>query len=87
MEAAIVKYNKTRMPKLVIPDKAKHDEGLLRQFVFNYIEFRDPAGSGAKVAGMPGVPEEGNSSDDDLPTTAPVAPYNDVRNDPYFVMR
>ena len=40
--------------------------------------------------GMDGVPEENNSSNNDdteLPTTAPVAPYNDVRSDPYLVMR
>jgi hypothetical protein len=28
-----------------------------------------------------------SSDDKELPTTAPVAPYNDVKNDPRFVMR
>ena len=46
-----------------------------------------PAGPIQPGAGGPGGPEEDSSSDDELPTTAPVAPYNDVRNDPYFVMR
>ena len=55
--------------------------------MFNYIEFSDTAGNVIKGGKMPGVPEEDSNSDDELPTTAPVAPYNDVRNDPYFVMR
>ena len=41
-------------------------------------------------AGMDGVPEEdsvGSSDYKGLPATAPVAPYNDVRNDPRFVTR
>ena len=81
-------YNKKRMPQLVIPDEAKNGEGLLRQFLLNFTEFRDPFGNAINGAGMPGVPEEDSSSDDkELPTTAPVVPYNDVTNGPYFVMR
>ena len=38
---------------------------------------------------MPGEADEDSSSarGEEIPTIAPVAPFNDVRNDPYFVMR
>ena len=39
-------------------------------------------------AGMESVGEETRSSNEgEIPTTAPMAPFNDVRNGPYFVTR
>ena len=93
MNDAITAYNRTHEVKLRHPPKLINNPEQWRQFVEHYIVFVDAQNRVIKRAhgsGMDGVSEEEasmGSSDGELPTTAPVAPYNDVRNDPYLVMR
>ena len=73
-------------------DAIRRDRDLLRKYVSRYIQFIDDATdevlNDAHGSGMDGAGKDSDScSDEEIPTTAPVAPFNDVRNDPYFVMR
>ena len=94
MNAAITEYNKQHDVNLHPPPGIVNDSKKMREFVEHYIVFVDDRGRVAKMArgsGMGGVSDEdvsmSSSENEELPTPAPVAPYNDVRNDPYFVMR
>ena len=73
-------------------EAVRRDNDELRKYVSPHIRFVDGV-SGEVLNDLFGsgmdVPKEDNdsSSDEEIPTIAPVAPFNDVRNDPYFVMR
>ena len=88
------KQNKNQKLKFVDTGPASDRKQRLRAFVSKYITFRNSKGDVINLSGsgMPGDSDEdmsssGTTSDEEIPTIAPVAPFNDVRNDPYFVMR
>ncbi len=95
MNDAVNDYNMRRgreHGRLVLPLETRGNSDRLWAIVQDYIDFEAP--DGIRPAAAPGA-QEGEGMPDDTPLVdeplpppiEPVAPYNDIRNDPYFVVR
>ena len=72
-------------PLTVTPEEMRHPKALRRKLQTR-IRFLDTRGHELPMGGA-GLGDSSESDEDDPPPPDPVIPYNDIRNDPYFVVR
>ena len=72
-------------PLTVTPEEMRRPKALRRKLQTR-IRFLDTRGHELPMEGA-GLGDSSESDEDDPPPPDPVIPYNDIRNDPYFVVR
>ena len=93
MNDALSEYNIGRgreQGRLGVSIETRENADRYWEFLQDYIDFQAPDGMRPAAAQQEGegMPDDTPLVDEPLPPPIePVAPYNDTRNDPYFVVR